>query len=88
MGGVDSGLRVGGRCTAKHSSKEGTILGVANEGSKMVKVQWDDCEAPVSDVLVANLEHVEPPRFDVMRIKKISPEVFTDLLALTGLLED
>ncbi|EDO28141.1 predicted protein, partial [Nematostella vectensis] len=47
MGGVDSGLRVGGRCTAKHSSKEGTILGVANEGSKMVKVQWDDCEAPV-----------------------------------------
>ena len=42
IGGVDCGLRVGGRCVDRSSGKEGTILGVANEGRKIVKVQWDE----------------------------------------------
>ena len=41
IGGVDCGLRVGGRCV-DNTGKEGTILGVANESRKIVKVQWDE----------------------------------------------
>ena len=42
IGGVDRNLRVGGRCMDRQTAKQGTILGVNKEGSKNVKVQWDD----------------------------------------------
>lgn len=42
IGGIDSGLRMGGRCRDKLSSRHGTVLGVSKRGSKSVKVQWDD----------------------------------------------
>lgn len=44
IGGIDSGLRVGGRCVDKTLSRYGTVLGVSRLGSKSVKVQWDEGE--------------------------------------------
>ena len=45
IGGVDRGLRMGGRCVSKLSLKHGTLLGVPKEGSTSAKVLWDDSDA-------------------------------------------
>lgn len=42
MGGLDPGLRVGGRCVHQTTFKVGTLMGVAREGANTAKVQWDD----------------------------------------------
>ena len=42
IGGIDSGLRVGGRCFDKVLSRHGTVLGVSKPGNKSIKVQWDE----------------------------------------------
>ena len=42
MGGVDQGLRIGGRCIHKASGKKGIILGLPREASITAKVQWDE----------------------------------------------
>lgn len=44
IGGIDSGLRMGGRCVDKLLSRHGTVLGVSKHGNKSIKVQWDDGE--------------------------------------------
>lgn len=38
-----------------------------------------------SDTLISNLDHIEPVKFDAARLGNVSPEMFTDLLMLTGL---
>ena len=48
LGGVDSGLRMGGRCKHKlHPDRFGTVLGVLKKQSSSVKVQWDINESAV-----------------------------------------
>ena len=47
IGGVDRGLRVGGRCHHAASSRTGTVLGVLKEGGVCAKVLWDDSDATV-----------------------------------------
>ena len=48
MGGVDSGLRIGGRCRHKlHADRYGTVLGVLKPQANSVKVQWDHSESAV-----------------------------------------
>jgi len=47
MGGVDEGLRVGGRCVHVPTAKQGTILGVTSHGATTVKVQWDNGDISV-----------------------------------------
>ena len=42
VGGIDSGLRIGGRCVDKLLSREGTVLGASKPGSRSVKVLWDE----------------------------------------------
>ena len=42
IGGLDPGLRVGGRCVHVSTSKRGYIMGMSIEGATTVKVQWDD----------------------------------------------
>jgi len=42
IGGIDSGLRIGGRCVDKLLSREGTVLGASKPGSRSVKVLWDE----------------------------------------------
>lgn len=45
IGGVDRGLRMGGRCRSKVSGRNGTLLGTLKEGSLSAKVLWDDSDA-------------------------------------------
>ena len=47
MGGVDQGLRIGGRCTHKASGKKGIILGLPKEASITAKVQWDEVNSTI-----------------------------------------
>ena len=47
IGGVDSGLRMGGRCLHKQTSREATLLGMLKEGGASAKVQWDDAESTI-----------------------------------------
>lgn len=47
IGGVDTGLRVGGRCVHKQTGRHATLLGVVKEGSTSAKVQWDEAEITI-----------------------------------------
>lgn len=47
IGGVDAGLRVGGRCVHKQTGRHATLLGVVKEGSTSAKVQWDEAEVTI-----------------------------------------
>lgn len=52
IGGMDQGLRVGGRCSSKLTLKQGTLLGVLKEGSTSAKVLWDDSDAIIRLVVM------------------------------------
>ncbi len=47
IGGVDRGLRVGGQCMHKLTSRKGTLLGVLKPSAVNAKIQWDDCDATI-----------------------------------------
>lgn len=47
IGGVDSGLRVGGACLHKPSGRRATLLGVVKEGSSLAKLQWEETDLTV-----------------------------------------
>jgi len=52
IGGMDRGLRVGGRCCSKLTLKHGTLLGVLKKGATSAKVLWDDSDAIVRLVVL------------------------------------
>jgi len=52
IGGMDRGLRVGGRCCSKLTLKHGTLLGVLKEGSTSAKVLWDDSDAIIRSLVM------------------------------------
>ena len=52
IGGMDQGLRVGGRCRSKLTLKHGTLLGVLKEGSTSAKVLWDDSDAIIRSAVL------------------------------------
>ena len=52
IGGVDRGMRMGGRCVQKQTSRKATILGVLKEGSLCAKVLWDDSDATIRCIIV------------------------------------
>ncbi|ERE75744.1 putative E3 ubiquitin-protein ligase HERC1-like protein [Cricetulus griseus] len=88
IGGVDAGLRVGGRCVHKQTGRHATLLGVVKEGSTSAKVQWDEAEITISDTPLYNLEPCEPLLFDVARFRGLTASVLLDLTYLTGIHED
>ncbi|XP_048649174.1 probable E3 ubiquitin-protein ligase HERC1 [Marmota marmota marmota] len=96
IGGVDAGLRVGGRCVHKQTGRHATLLGVVKEGSTSAKVQWDEAEITISfptfwspsDTPLYNLEPCEPLPFDVARFRGLTASVLLDLTYLTGIHED
>ncbi|BFZ01051.1 hypothetical protein BsWGS_04090 [Bradybaena similaris] len=65
IGGVDHGLRIGGRCVHKASGKKGIVLGLPRESAITAKVQWDEGDSTVSDTVLSNLEPLEGVSFDV-----------------------
>ncbi|KAH0619794.1 hypothetical protein JD844_014057 [Phrynosoma platyrhinos] len=88
IGGVDAGLRVGGRCVHRQTGRHATLLGVVKEGSTSAKVQWDEAEITISDTPLYNLEPCEPLPFDVARFRGLTATVLLDLTYLTGIHED
>ncbi|XP_038640315.1 probable E3 ubiquitin-protein ligase HERC1 isoform X8 [Scyliorhinus canicula] len=96
IGGVDTGLRVGGRCIHKQTGRHATLLGVVKEGSTSAKVQWDDAEITISfptswspsDTPLYNLEPCDPLPFDVSRFRGLTASLLLDLTYLTGIHED
>ncbi|XP_048472974.1 probable E3 ubiquitin-protein ligase HERC1 [Rhincodon typus] len=96
IGGVDTGLRVGGRCVHKQTGRHATLLGVLKEGSTSAKVQWDDAEITISfptswspsDTPLYNLEPCDPLPFDVSRFRGLTASLLLDLTYLTGVHED
>ncbi|KAJ7425197.1 hypothetical protein WISP_24460 [Willisornis vidua] len=88
IGGVDAGLRVGGRCVHRQTGRHATLLGVVKEGSTSAKVQWDEAEITISDTPLYNLEPCEPLPFDVARLRGLTATVLLDLTYLTGIHED
>ncbi|XP_066271875.1 probable E3 ubiquitin-protein ligase HERC1 [Branchiostoma lanceolatum] len=84
IGGVDQGLRLGGRCVHKQSSRQATLLGMVKEGSASAKVQWDDADATVSDTPVTNLEPGDLVLFDAYKLQGLTADTLQDLLHLTG----
>ncbi|XP_005987770.1 probable E3 ubiquitin-protein ligase HERC1 isoform X3 [Latimeria chalumnae] len=96
IGGVDIGLRVGGRCVHKQTGRHATLLGVVKEGSTSAKVQWDEAEITISfptfwspsDTPLYNLEPCEPFPFDVSRFRGLTASLLLDLIYLTGIHED
>ncbi|KAI8478441.1 putative E3 ubiquitin-protein ligase herc1, partial [Branchiostoma belcheri] len=84
IGGVDKGLRLGGRCVHKQSSRQATLLGMVKEGSTSAKVQWDDADATVSDTPVTNLEPGDLVLFDAYKLQGLTADTLQDLLHLTG----
>ncbi|XP_059169765.1 probable E3 ubiquitin-protein ligase HERC1 isoform X3 [Physella acuta] len=65
IGGVDHGLRIGGRCIHKATGKKGIVLGLPREAAITAKVQWDEGDSTVSDTVLSNLEPMEGEIFDV-----------------------
>ncbi|XP_077988697.1 putative E3 ubiquitin-protein ligase HERC1 [Glandiceps talaboti] len=88
VGGVDRGLRLGGRCIHRQTSREATLLGVLKEGGTSAKVQWEDVEATISDTAISNLDAIEPPRFDASKLYGLSAIHLTELMSLTAIEEN
>ncbi|XP_053720543.1 probable E3 ubiquitin-protein ligase HERC1 isoform X1 [Synchiropus splendidus] len=88
IGGIDAGLRVGGRCVHKQTGRQATLLGVVKEGSTSAKVQWDEAEITISDTPLYNLDPCDPLSFDVPRLCGLTPSLLLDLTCLTSVHED
>ncbi|CAH1796720.1 unnamed protein product [Owenia fusiformis] len=88
IGGVDRGLRVGGTCIHKPSSRRATVLGVLKEGAVCAKVQWDDNEAAVSDAPISTLLPVDPLPFAASKLTGLTANMLQDLMKLTFITEE
>ena len=53
IGGVDEGLRIGGRCVHTQTGRKGVLLGVLKPNAAMAKVQWDDSDATIRLIFTA-----------------------------------
>ncbi|XP_071965475.1 probable E3 ubiquitin-protein ligase HERC1 isoform X2 [Antedon mediterranea] len=88
IGGVDQGLRMGGRCIHRQTSREATLLGVLKEGGTSAKVQWEDTDATVSDTPISGLEPIESVGFDASTFKGLNAEIMSNLLLLCGIVDE
>ncbi|XP_077870271.1 putative E3 ubiquitin-protein ligase HERC1 [Saccoglossus kowalevskii] len=88
IGGVDRGLRVGGRCVHRQTSREATLLGVLKEGGTSGKVQWEDADATISDTAISNLDAIEPVGFDSSKLNGLSASHLMELMKLSSIIED
>ena len=88
IGGVDSGLRIGGQCWQKGTGLKAMVLGALRQGHPSVKVQWCDGDTNISDVPVLLLEPVEPTQFDVSKMTGLTAHVIIQIMRLAGLTEE
>ncbi|GAB1606906.1 hypothetical protein Ahia01_000973300, partial [Argonauta hians] len=83
IGGLDHGLRVGGRCKHKTAYKKGTLLGVSRDQSTTAKVHWDDSDSFISDAAISNLDPIEPVEFDINHLTGLTPHLLHSIMKLT-----
>uniref|UniRef100_A0A4W3J8I3 HECT-type E3 ubiquitin transferase n=1 Tax=Callorhinchus milii TaxID=7868 RepID=A0A4W3J8I3_CALMI len=88
IGGIDSGLRVGGQCLHKTSGRKATLLGVTKEGSASARLQWEDADVTISDTPLSTLEPCKSHRFDIAKFHGLKPYMLLDLTYLTGVHEE
>ncbi|XP_041374032.1 probable E3 ubiquitin-protein ligase HERC1 isoform X2 [Gigantopelta aegis] len=88
MGGVDSGLRVGGRCQHKVTSRKGTVMGLAREGSSSLKVLWDEGDSTNSDTTINNLEPLPPVAFSVEKLEGLTACHLKSIFELTDIVQE
>ena len=50
VAGVDRGLRVGGACVHRPSSRRAVVLGMLKQGLSSVRLQWEDGDTVVRSV--------------------------------------
>ncbi|XP_070543560.1 probable E3 ubiquitin-protein ligase HERC1 isoform X2 [Ptychodera flava] len=88
IGGVDRGLRLGGRCIHRQTSREATLLGMLKEGGTSGKVQWEDADATISDTAISNLDAIEPQSFDASKLHGLTATHLMDLMQLSAIIEE
>ncbi|XP_076465936.1 putative E3 ubiquitin-protein ligase HERC1 isoform X3 [Babylonia areolata] len=85
LGGLDRGLRVGGRCVHRNSGRTGIILGLVRPSAALAKVQWDDGEANTSDTLMSNLDPVETLPFNLETVSGLQAQHLHTIMHLAFL---
>ncbi|XP_043943342.1 probable E3 ubiquitin-protein ligase HERC1 [Protopterus annectens] len=88
IGGVDSGLRVGGQCIHKPSNRSATLLGVLHNGSASAKLQWQEVDMTVSDAPICLLQPVERTQFDISKLGELKPFTVLDLIYLVRIQDE
>ncbi|XP_033633807.1 probable E3 ubiquitin-protein ligase HERC1 isoform X2 [Asterias rubens] len=88
IGGVDRGLKIGGRCIHKQTCREATLLGMLKEGGTSAKVQWEDADSTISDCAISNLEPMEPAGFEPAHLKGLTASMLCDLALLSGIADE
>lgn len=66
--GFDRGLKIGGYCKHKGTSRTAIVLGIFKRGLTIANVQWES-DGTVADVLVSNLEYVDSVTFNISKLK-------------------
>ncbi|KAG5885881.1 hypothetical protein JTB14_019144 [Gonioctena quinquepunctata] len=84
IGGLDRGLRMGGMCRHKYNGKKATVLGVLKKGIRTVNVQWEG-NGGVSDVIISNLEYIEPTPFATSKFTGLTPATMLQIARLSGI---
>ncbi|XP_069137757.1 probable E3 ubiquitin-protein ligase HERC1 isoform X1 [Argopecten irradians] len=88
IGGLDPGLKVGGRCIHQTTFKTGILMGVARDGANAAKVQWDDGDTSSSDALLSKLEAKEPLPFDAECLTGMTTSHLEALVKLSSLMDE
>ncbi|CAG0879900.1 unnamed protein product [Darwinula stevensoni] len=89
LGGVDSGLRVGGQCYHKESGRKGTILGATKPLSSFLKLQWiDRASANFTIVSASQLDLEEEDPLNLSGFEHMDGQVLIELARLGGLSQE
>ncbi|XP_057655201.1 probable E3 ubiquitin-protein ligase HERC1 isoform X1 [Diorhabda carinulata] len=83
IAGLDRGMRMGGLCKHKTSGKKAIVLGILKKGITTVNVQWED--GGVSDILLSNLEFIEPTPFAINKFNGVTPVILMQIARLSGI---
>uniref|UniRef100_T1HDJ6 Uncharacterized protein n=1 Tax=Rhodnius prolixus TaxID=13249 RepID=T1HDJ6_RHOPR len=87
IGGIDSGLRVGGPCVEKQTGRRGIVLGSLKQGMTNVKVRICSNESDrhiICDCAINAIEPIEEVSFATERLKGLVPELWLCIARLCG----
>ncbi|CAB3370488.1 Hypothetical predicted protein [Cloeon dipterum] len=88
IGGVDSGLRVGGLCVHSPTGRKATILGTLKQGLSTVKLQWVDKESDISDGSFNHLAPCNAVPFDTAQFVGLTADIIKQVTKLSGITDE